>query len=193
MELNNNTVIISILMGVTFFLIYYNFSDKKTNKKESVDDMKRRLLEETHFNTSDKLLKYNTNKSNKSNRELVEDTDDTENPDEIDHTRIFKKIDNSKYEIPVEGDIYQAVTRTDPSKVTPLDPRAIVQCPDKLDCSAKKRYDLLIEDDFESMNDFNTNCSRSGGTYSQETNNKDISKDIINEKPDFYNDINQHL
>jgi len=196
MDLNNNTVIISILISVTLFLIYYNLAHNPANK-EAVDDMKRRLLEEeTQFNTSDTLLKYNTNKSklssdtNPSPHELDQDP---ENPDEIDHTRIFPKIENSKYEIPVEGNIYQSVSNIDPDKVAPLDPRAIIQCPDKLDCSAKKRYDLLIEDDFESMNDFNTNCSRSGGTYSQETNNKDISKDIIKEKPTFYNDISQHL
>jgi len=183
----NNTVIISILMGVTFFLIYYNLSDKKTYKKESVDDMKRRLLdEETQFNTTDKLLKYNKNKSNKSNKSNKLEHD-VENPDNRD------EIDNTKYEIPVQGNIYQSVSNPDPNKIQPLDPRAIIECPDKLDCSAKKRFDLLITDDFESMNNFNTNCSRSGGTYSQETNNKDISKDILTEKPDFYNNISQHL
>jgi hypothetical protein len=155
--------------------------NKNNNKNHNQNNYENDYLDDK---TTDDLLKYSSSDVRLNN------TDDNE---EIDETRIYKKIDNSKYEIPVEGDIYQSVPNIDPNKLPPMDPRAIIQCPDKLDCSAKKLYDILIEDDFESMNNFNTNCSRSGGTYSQKTNNKDISKDILREKPNFYNDINLHV
>ena len=202
MELNNNLIVISALCGIVIFLIYFNFFNKdnkssKLNKDKlskagdndeiMTEKMKRNLLIDPEIvnirndNTEeDKLLKFDTNK------EIPIDV-------EIDETCIYKPVDNSKYEIPVDGSIYKSADNRNPYKKPSSDPRAILECQDKLDCNAKKRYDLLIEDDFYSMNEFNPNCSRKAGTYSQDTNNKDISKDILNEDPNFYASISQHL
>jgi len=203
MELNNNLIVISALCGIVIFLIYFNFfnKDKKSSKLSKdnksrksgehdeimTEKMKRNLLIDPEIvnirndNTEeDKLLKFDTNK------EIPIDV-------EIDETCIYKPVDNSKYEIPVDGSIYKSADNRNPYKKPSSDPRAILECQDKLDCNAKKRYDLLIEDDFDAMNVFNPNCSRKAGTYSQDTNNKDISKDILNEDPNFYASISQHL
>ena len=192
--MEHNIIVISILIGVGLYIIYYKFINKDdpsiNNIKQNRKDRLKYSELDKDFNNAfnnpdtnqpynnvetdeDKLLKYDTNK--KTNNK-------------IDTNRIFKKIDNSKYKIPVEGDIYQSVKT---HKKTPLDPRAITECSVKLDCNAKKRYDLLIEDDFTSMDTFNNNCTRDISSYSQETNNVDISTDILNEDPNFYKEISQ--
>ena len=116
------------------------------------------------------------------------------NSDDIDETRLHKSIDNSKYIIPVNDELYDNSNEMMKKvKGESHDPRMIFECGEKLDCNAKKRYDLLIEDDYESMNVFNDNCVQPVSSYDQTTNNPDISKDILNEDPDFYKDIQTTL
>lgn len=190
--MEHNIIVISILIGVGLYIIYYKFINKDhisiNNIKQNIKDrLKYSDLDKDFHNAfnnpdtnqpynnvetdEDKILKYDTNKKIDN---------------KIDTTRIFKKIDNSTYQIPVEGDIYHPVKT---HKTTPLDPRAITECYTSLDCNAKKRYDLLIVDDFASMDTFNNNCTREISSYSQETNNVDISTNILKEDPDFYKEI----
>ena len=192
--MDHNIIVISILIGVGLYIIYYKFINKVDTsinnlKQNRIDRLKYSDLDKDFhnaFNNPDTNIPYN-NVETDEEKLLKYDTNIKKN-NKIDHKRIFKKIDNSKYQIPVEGDIYQSVKT---HKKTPLDPRAITECTTKLDCNAKKRYDLLIVDDFASMDTFNNNCTREISSYSQETNNVDISTNILNEKPDFYKEISQ--
>ena len=219
--INTYTIIISILVGIVLFFIYYNMTDandtlqytlsnivnrtqqkSKQNKdniksvinkklKEKIKNNKVRqklmrnenLLENEH-NYDNDIEKYNLGSIKYSNT----------NDEDIDDKRIHKKINNSKYIIPVNDELYNNNNNLIKyHKGNTNDPRMIIKTHDNLDCNAKKRYDLLIEDDYDSMDIFNNNCVLPASSYEQTTNNPNISKELLEENPDFYKDIQSTL
>ena len=86
--------------------------------------------------------------------------------------------------MPIENNLYN-----DPG----LDPRTGPQCIQSLNCDAKKSYDLLLNDDYDSFDVFNSNCTRDISSYSQETNNLKIDKALLMEDPSIYDDITRQI
>jgi len=215
------TIIISVLIGAAIFFIYYNMTDANDTFQRTINNILNK--KQTNSKIKNETLKSNINKqlkkqmkNEKARRKLMRNENLLENEhnydndierynlgsvkysscndDDFDETRLYKKIDNSKYIIPVNDELYDNENNLIKyHKGKTYDPRMIIKTPDNLDCNAKKRYDLLIEDDYESMNVFNENCVQPASSYAQTTNNPNISKEILQENPDFYKDIQSTL
>jgi len=184
--MDNLNIIISILIGVGLFFVYYNIIHNKNN-------LNLKLTENINKLTSDNNalmkyfkgnVKYDNEDKTKSDIEEEKEGPSNDSTSQIDHTRIFKKIDNSDYKLPVNNKLYNDNN---------VDPRSGPKCNQVLNCNAKKRYDLLINDDYDSFDVFNTNCSREISSYSQETNNPNIDKMLLVENPQIYENISRQL
>ena len=179
--MNDLNYIISILIGVGLFIVYYNMIQNRHNINNKLTDKLKKLNHE-----NDRLLKYSKGNVNYENKIKNTKTTPTTiaNDNNIDYTRIYKKIDNSKYIMPHDNNLYNDSS---------LDPRTGQHCKQSLNCDAKKSYDLLITDDYDSFDVFNSNCTSDISSYSQETNNLKIDKALLMEDPSIYDEITSHI
>ena len=167
------TTIVSILFGLGLYAIYYNINFMKFKTNKDLEEVLIKTHEESE--KQEKEIKDNIDKYNVSNIKEKKEENNV-----IDETRIFKKIDNSKYEIPIDN-------------AMKIDPRKKMKNTLKFDCPIRKKHDLLIEDDYKSMDPFNDNCDQPISDFTQETNNLNISKEMLQENPQFYDTISQNL
>ena len=188
--MDNLIIIISILIGICLFVAYFYIMQHKHILNVKLNNNLKMLSSDNNrlMKYSNGSVRYNNRKTNeKDHDEHSYHSDDDSNHndnDNIDHNRIFKKIDNSEYKLPINNKLYNDNN---------IDPRAGPICKQTLDCNSKKRYDLLINDDYDSFDTFNTNCTRDISSYSQETNNPKIDKMLLVENPAIYENISRQL
>ena len=187
--MNNLNYIISILFGVGLFVVYYNMIQNRQDiNKTLTDNLKKQRRHTDRLLTYSKgNVKYENKKHRTNNTRNIAEKQHIANNitnDTIDHTRIYKKIDNSKYIMPLDNNLYND---------NGVDPRTGPLCHSPLNCDAKKSYDLLITDDYDSFDVFNSNCTRDISSYSQETNNYKIDKALLMEDPSIYDNITRNI